>query len=111
MRLSGVASIAGESREDAVGEYPEALTLILVLDHSGTHGNATEGDLRVRSEVVVPSGVPRIARVRCDDDNRPTIVEVDDRVPAALPALGTPRFEYRGWEDERRVVLTPTLGR
>ena len=85
-----------------VGEHPQALTLILVLDHHGMHGDATEGDLRVRSKVVIPSGVPRIARVRRDDDDRATVVEVDDCVPSTRPALGAPRFEYRGREDDCR---------
>jgi len=60
IRPGRVVSIAHEGWEDTVSEHRQPLALRLVVDDRRPHRDPTEGDVRMRSKVVVPGlGVSR----------------------------------------------------
>jgi hypothetical protein len=102
VRLGRVTSIARISGEHAVGQRPQPLSIRLMVDHRGSHRDSTEDDVRMGSEVVIPSWVPGAPGVRCRNGDSVSIVKVDDRIAAPRTTSRTLRLEHGGGEDERR---------
>ena len=85
-----------------VRKHPQPRSLRFILDDRGADRYASEDDLRMRSEIVIPGRVPRSPGIGRNDDDAASIVKVDDRVAPPNATLRTLRLEHRGGEHEGR---------
>ena len=129
-RFSAVGRVG---REDTVGERPNPVAFSLIADDRCVHGDATESDVGVGSEVVEPSRVLLGASLGGDDRDAVLVdcgpglvvcdlvlvvltlvvfdlffvVEVDDRVASERASLGASGFEQGGGKDEAHAKASP----
>lgn len=100
--LGRILSIFRKGWEDVIREQPQPLTLSDVFHHRRPHRDPTEGDVWMRSKVVIPGWVMGVAGVGCGDRHPVTVVKVDDGVASARAASCATGLEQRSRKDKCR---------
>ena len=76
----GTRPVFGEGWKHAVSQRPKPLARRTILDSDCQELPASESDLGMSQNVVVPRRVAGIAGLGCDDDYVVAVMEVDDLV-------------------------------